>query len=123
MRCVRIRRLLMRVIAIIIFAVAPALVGCDGRSPKQPAGQSANTPKTAASADQTGDSLLPPGTYVGIMTIPTTIVAPKATFNVVTRQMDFPGRIQPSIATVPFPGGDLTLDGQGNYMTPKWSDG
>src|SRR5262249_51785708 len=66
-RCVRMPRLLMRVFVIVIFAVAPALVGCDDRSPKQPAGQSANTPKTAASADQTGDGVLPPGTYVGVM--------------------------------------------------------
>jgi len=112
----------MRVIAIIIFAVAPLLVGCD-RSPKQPAGPSASTSKSAASADQSGDGLLPPGTYVGIMATPTTIVAPKATFNVVTRRIDFPAWVQPSIAAVPFAGGDLTLDGQGNYMTPKWSDG
>ena len=113
----------MRVHAIVIFAVAAALAGCDDRSPKQPAGESANTPKTAASADQTGDGVLPAGTYVGIVAIPTTIVVPKATFNVVTRQMDFPARIQPGIAATPFPGGDLTLDGGGNYMMPKWSDG
>jgi hypothetical protein len=114
--------LLMRLYAIVIFAVAAALIACDDRSPKQPAGP-ANTPKTAATADQTGDGMLPSGTYVGILAVPTTIVAPKATFNVVTKQMDFPATIQPSIALVPFPGGDLTLDGQGNYLMPKWSDG
>ncbi len=78
---------------------------------------------TSTGADQTGDGLLPPGTYVGVMAVPTIITAPKATFNVVTRQMDFPARVQPSIAVVPFAGGDLALDGQGNYMMPKWSDG
>jgi hypothetical protein len=115
--------LLMRVYAIVIFTVAAALIACDDRSPKVAAGQSANAPKTAASADQTGDGMLPAGTYAGTLAVPTTIVAPKATFNVVTKQMDFPATVQPSIALVPFPGGDLTLDGEGNYLMPKWSDG
>ena len=64
----------MRVFAIVAFAVAVALLGCDDRSPKQPAGQSANMPKSAASADQTGDGMLPAGTFVGILAVPTTRV-------------------------------------------------
>ena len=89
-----------RIVAIFILLTVS---GCGNDSVSSPA------------VDQTGGGLLPAGKYVGTVNMPTTSLQSQWQYNPVTGSGSVVPQAVATIVPSPFAGGDMDLDGKGNY--------